>query len=231
VLPRARVKVQVTTPTTELIINGGFETGDPPTGWLDVNATLASEAIEVFTGSASLAVIDTTGSGGGAYRSFTVVPGEVLTFTGYKKRKTAGSATRFAIYDVTNTTYVWNPSNVEDTGWTQYSHTFTVPAGCVELRIFCRVESSGDEAYFDALSLIGKTYDLFAGRIDKIKPSGKVGKKRVTITAYDAWKDFAGDVPVWLWLAALGGGAFILSRKFRKAEKVGTESYQDGSRR
>lgn len=44
-------------------------------------------------------------------------------------------------------------------------------------------------------------------------------------------KDFVGDVPVWVWLAAIGGGAFLLSRKFAKGEKASVEAFQEGARR
>jgi hypothetical protein len=44
-------------------------------------------------------------------------------------------------------------------------------------------------------------------------------------------KDFAGDVPSRDWLAALGGGAFLLSRKFAKGEKASIEAFQEGARR
>jgi len=36
------------------------------------------------------------------------------------------------------------------------------------------------------------SYEIFHGRIEEIRPSGGIGNKRVTVTAYDGWKDFAG---------------------------------------
>ena len=161
VLPRTRVQVHITTPTDEYITNGGFESGT--TGWTDLNATLAADPLEFNSGAASLSVTNTTVGGAGAYQDFVVTPGDRLTFTGYKKRKTVGSTTRFAIRDNTNSAWIEYPSLVEDTGWTQYSYTFTVPDGCVSIRVYCRVGIAGYEAYFDTVSLTGATYNLFTG--------------------------------------------------------------------
>lgn len=44
-------------------------------------------------------------------------------------------------------------------------------------------------------------------------------------------KDFIGDVPLWFWLALIGGGAFILSRKLRQGEKATIEAFHEGARR
>lgn len=44
-------------------------------------------------------------------------------------------------------------------------------------------------------------------------------------------KNFVGDVPVWMWFAILGAGAFFLWQKSRKAEVAIQTAYQSGERR
>lgn len=44
-------------------------------------------------------------------------------------------------------------------------------------------------------------------------------------------RDFAGDVPGWLWFAALAGGAFLLWRRMQAGEAAGVAAFQQGARR
>ncbi len=44
-------------------------------------------------------------------------------------------------------------------------------------------------------------------------------------------KNFAGDVPAWVWFVMLGGGAFFLWQKSRKAETSILQAFQTGERR
>jgi len=192
VKPRRRIKIALQYDNAEYVTNGGMESGDPPTGWTDLNSTLVSDAVEYHGGAASMHVTVTTGGGAGAYQDFAVTPGAYMTFTGWKKSRDAASGTYFSIQDRTNLDYLYTGTPTADPVWERYSYTFLVPDTCEELRVLCRVENAGDEAWFDDVSLTGATVDLFHGRIEDIRPSGGIGSKRVTITAYDGWKDFAG---------------------------------------
>lgn len=44
-------------------------------------------------------------------------------------------------------------------------------------------------------------------------------------------RDFVGDVPGWLWFAALAGGAFLLWRRMQAGEAAGVAAFQQGARR
>lgn len=44
-------------------------------------------------------------------------------------------------------------------------------------------------------------------------------------------KEFAGDVPGWVWFAAVGVGAFVLSRTLQKGEAASVEAFKEGARR
>jgi GH24 family phage-related lysozyme (muramidase) len=44
-------------------------------------------------------------------------------------------------------------------------------------------------------------------------------------------REFAGDVPGWVWFAAVGIGAFALSRVLQKGEAASVEAFQEGARR
>jgi len=44
-------------------------------------------------------------------------------------------------------------------------------------------------------------------------------------------REFAGDVPGWVWFAAVGAGAFLLSRTLQKGEAASVQAFQEGARR
>lgn len=47
----------------------------------------------------------------------------------------------------------------------------------------------------------------------------------------DPVKDFAGDVPGWVWFAAVAIGAFLLSRTLQRGEAASVQAFQKGARR
>jgi hypothetical protein len=47
----------------------------------------------------------------------------------------------------------------------------------------------------------------------------------------DPVKEFAGDVPGWVWFAAVAIGAFVLSRTLQKGEAASVQAFQEGARR
>ncbi len=179
--------LRASTETTEFVGNGDMELGDPPGGWLAVNATLDSYAGSKHGGAAAMSVAASASPGSGR-QSVQVTPGDTMGISGWMLRSAAGHRGRFRIYDVNNAANIWAPAYTESSSWTESTQTITIPAGCYLIHVFCETETSGETVYFDDVSLTGVARELWS--YDET-PSLAIG---ASMTIWAEYQDEFGQV-------------------------------------
>ena len=144
----------------EHVVNGGFESGDPPASWAGTNAVLASYAGSTHSGLAAMSVAVTADNGYGGQTIDVLTDTAYMTFSGWSLRSAAGHQTRFRVYDVDNAAYIYEGVFADNAAWTQDTTAFAIPAGCTQVIVECAVETNGETGYFDDVSLTVLGADL-----------------------------------------------------------------------
>lgn len=202
VKPRKRVKIVVSENTTDLAVNGGFETAgaggaDVFSSWSETVAAggaIVNETTYVYKNFHAAKVSYVTGQAYLRHPAVTVTAGKTYTYS----FMTSGDGTvggRYQIYDISNGADILatTATGITDKIYHKIEYEFTAPAGCTSIRFYVYSPTAVGDAYFDSVQLLEWTdHELFHGKIESIKPSGGKGKQKVTVTAYDGWKDFAG---------------------------------------
>jgi hypothetical protein len=132
----------------ELVVNGSFETGNPPTGWLSSDATLASVA-DPAPGGGSKSLSATRGTNNLlAYRSFSAATGQWLQITGYR-RSVSGTNTFWRVASTPSGSDMFNGAATTASSWS--SELAVVRATAATLYVSC-FNASG-ESRFDLISV------------------------------------------------------------------------------
>lgn len=150
----------VNTPTlgTEIVTNGDMETGSPPTGWNQTNATLTADA-DAHAGSKSLKVEATANNGEGRQVPATVV-GAWYQITVWAKAS-VDSTFRINVLETSGYSSVVGTGNQTVTDWTEFTYTFMAVTATSYIQFL--IPTSGHSAYFDDVSLKRITHaDVFA---------------------------------------------------------------------
>ena len=143
-----------TTASLNLINNGGFTAG--VSGWVLKNgATITQSSSQSWQGSDSLSVATTTTANGGAYFSYTMLPGTQYTLSLYAKVG-SGTISDFVIgdQDMSGTDINCSAGQTLTTSWQRFSCTFTTGATITNSNIY--VQKSGGSAetfYIDGVQL------------------------------------------------------------------------------
>jgi hypothetical protein len=142
---------------TNLVVNGTAWTGatgvTPPTSW-DLVGSPSDFLID------SLALkITADAVNEGISQTMVVVPGTEMQLLGIY-RNTAGDIAQYAVYDVTNGANILATTDLaSSTVDSTLSYVFTVPAGCVSIRISLMAKANGDIVWFDTVSLSDVVYN------------------------------------------------------------------------
>lgn len=147
---------------TNLLSNPGFETAgaggaDVFANWTESAGDGAIElapAAQAHGGVTACLLTSGASLNTSIYQQVTVVPLTPMTLTFWYERATEQEGS-YAVYDVTNSAdIIAKTPLVGDTSYEQTTATFTVPAGCVALRvIFYAPDTDGKKAYYDDVSL------------------------------------------------------------------------------
>jgi len=134
---------------TDLVVNGGFETGNPPTGWntLGDGAVLTQDATKYKAGSYS-AKLTRAGADCLLYRTVAASPNTRYVVSAWVWASQANAA-GVAIYDGTNT--VLSDSHPGDSQWHYLSAAIQTSATASSIAIYGHVCSYDTSAYFDSM--------------------------------------------------------------------------------
>lgn len=136
---------------TNLLTNGSFEVGDPPTGWSTVNATLTRWAPDPKVGSYSCKFVGSFAANQYAYQTLSGLAGKTITFGAWVWASSANKAAIFIIDPSTGRIY-YSSLHSGSSSWEWLSATATVvsntPSACIT------DVALGDTAYFDGAILI-----------------------------------------------------------------------------
>ena len=136
----------------ELVNNGNFETGDPPTGWSAVDSGVLSAVADERTGGSgakALAVVNGAAKAGSGHQGKTTVIGMQYALTGWAKRvNTIQTVLRALDADGVVLAVVGTATN-----WEQLSGTFVARYTTTYVRVTCNSLVTGAEARFDDVSL------------------------------------------------------------------------------
>jgi len=151
------VQISLRDPSSDLITNGTAWTGatgtTPPTGW---DTTDASTTFLIDSGAIK---ITAAGAGYGMYQQASVTPGNKMQLLGAYKN-TAGDIAQFGVYDVTHSAWITALTDLASSiTESTFSNIFTVPAGCVVIRVYLVGRTSGDIVWFDTVQLSDGVYD------------------------------------------------------------------------
>jgi hypothetical protein len=142
---------------TNLVVNGTAWTGatgtTQPTSW-DKVGTPSDFLID------SLALrITADAANEGISQTMVVVPETEMQLLGIY-RNTAGDIAQYAVYDVTNTADILATTDLaSSTVNSTLSYVFTVPAGCISIKISLMAKANGDIVWFDTISLSEVVYN------------------------------------------------------------------------
>lgn len=165
-LDASEVDIIMANQDTDLVTNGDVWTGasgtTQPNNWDKVgtptNFTIDGGALKI-----TVAAPDE-----GISQTITVTPETEIQLL-LKYRNTAGDIARFSVYDVTHSADILArtdlpSSTVDATG----SYVFTVPAGCISIKIELIAKSGGDIVWFDKVSLSEVIYNKTIGLISTV---------------------------------------------------------------
>lgn len=149
--------------TTELVVNGGFETtgaggADAFGTWAETagDGAIADEGAIVNAGSHAAKLTAGATTNTTLAQTFTVIPGKTYTLSVYARGDGTYSG-RYAFYDNTHAVYIKTATTVAQTAAEYANKTFTViaPPGCLSLIVYllCPADNTGI-AYFDTISFL-----------------------------------------------------------------------------
>jgi len=144
----------------EFITDGTFETSDSEwnngdlNNWTKDNAEDDKETGDPGAGSTSVKVTTSAANGGIYQGTIGVTAGNKYRLT-FIYKNTAGDVAQFRVYDETNAADITAYTDLPDsTSWSAtYTHKFTAPALCANVRIYLAGKGNGDIVYFDSVSL------------------------------------------------------------------------------
>lgn len=143
------------------ITNGEMETGDPPTSWTAVNATLDGVADERTGGSGaqSLSITNSGAAKGYAYQTLDTLAGNWVVASVYAKKITGSAGFGFALADGT----ILVSTVTASTSWLLRRIAYLLPADSCRLHLTCESATAGHEARFDSVTVKAYTLsELFA---------------------------------------------------------------------
>ena len=149
-----------------LLSNGDFEVGDPPTGWTlgGAGATFARSSVQVKTGTYSglLTRVGNDCNIQAGIANFAYYKGRKVT-AGYWVYATVASRARVSIYDGVQNSYSSFHSGVA--GWEWLTVTRTMDAAASTFLTNARIEGGDTSAYFDGAILVeGDTCPAFSDK-------------------------------------------------------------------
>lgn len=148
--------------STELVVNGGFETAGSPFGTWTANVTdgaidRTTTAGEFASGTAAAKLTAGANKGTNIAQGFIVIPGQSYSLT-VKTRGDGSNSGQYAIYDNTHASWIASKTSFGVTG-TSYQTppavVFQAPAGCtsVWVYLYCATTLAG-VCYYDDVSLL-----------------------------------------------------------------------------
>jgi len=143
-----------------LIKNGSFtEDIDPPLEWASVSGAVLTTEGGGKIGNCLMITEGGVINPSAIQNPISVTAGKNYEFTFHVKRGTEASYTVW-VYDVTHSTSIWIKTGEATTNWSEFTHTFTAPAGCtaIYIRLFQMASAfSGTTLYYDEVSLYETT--------------------------------------------------------------------------
>lgn len=163
----SEIQIVLANQAEDLITNGSGWTGatgvTPPTGWDLVGdpsgLTIDTGTIKITADAASEGISQTISVN---------TTHTTLQLLG-KYRNTAGDIAQYSVYDVTNSAYIVAATDLaSSTVESVLSCVFTVPAGCLSIRISLMAKSAGDIVWFDNISVAPTTYNSTTNMVSTI---------------------------------------------------------------
>lgn len=173
--------------------------------WTPSSSTVTqSTAVPAPEGYSTLSLMTVSTNSTGVFQTFTVTPGQVLTWS-FLARRSASTAAAYRVYNntaaqniVASTSYY---SQISSTGWATVSVTFTVPAGCTSIRCYACADIGGAYVTGSALHVgtrrlvYAKTQSATAIAVRLDRPvSMSVGETYQAMVFYPALQQFTGTV-------------------------------------
>jgi len=157
----------------EHVSNGGMETGDPPTGWTAMGTpeTFERSSVDKYSGTYSLHIVDSVGSGGGGLQVIPFVSGKTYTIT--FRYKIVSGTVRVATND-----YLLNEVLSTTGSWLLYNKTNYTDAGAIQIRITNASGSDPAEFYIDDVSIVETDWTKLMS-LDKLGNLDLVGSLKV----------------------------------------------------
>ena len=137
-----------------MVLNPGFEVGDPPTSWTDIGfIQTISRQSGGHSGSYCLKVTFAADAGSyGGYQEINVTAGVTYDFSCFVKQGTS-TAYRVWIQSSPGMATVFNETDTAGADWTEVGSSFTVGAGITKLYIYCLLNTTSGNILFDDVNL------------------------------------------------------------------------------
>ncbi len=142
---------------TDVVTNGTAWTGatgtTPPSNW-DLVGTPSNFLIDA---GALKMTVDAANEG--ISQTITVIPETEIQLLGIY-HNTAGDIAQYAVYDVTHSTDILATTDLaSSTVDSTLSYVFTIPVGCIAIKISLMAKANGDIVWFDTISLSDVVYN------------------------------------------------------------------------
>lgn len=123
--------------------------------WSKSSSTVVlSSAVPPPDVAALVSLLTVSGVSTGVFQTYTVMPGQVWTFS-FLARRSASAAAAYRVWCNTTSMNIVSPTSyygqISSTDWAVVSVTFTVPAGCTSIRCYACAEPGG--AYVTAVAM------------------------------------------------------------------------------
>jgi len=185
---------------SNLVTNGGFETGDPPTGWTaQSSADLDRHSTSPHSGTYCLEINEDGTAYPAAYQDFTVSFGEVYELECYIK---AGTEASYALelYNPVPGVVLDGEYSEATTSWVRHRLYTSIPSGCTTLRVILQqqcAKDSGTTLLFDDVKLY-KLYGGFTISADQITVHSTDDGNTNATRVFETKEGETGERRVWV---------------------------------
>ncbi len=134
----------------EMLVNGGFEQGNPPEKWRAAFDVTLFQDVNPDTGQYCLKVVQSGKQMGFAKQGVFLVPGEKYELS-LKYKCQPGSTARIEIWDDKNGKNLFAEHKTENV-WTEYKYVIIAPPGCAGVGILLYAFGEGSVVWYDSVS-------------------------------------------------------------------------------